>query len=255
MSLGKLRAALAALLVGGLAAGVLWVYAAEPPRELSAAPRAEAAPFPSESEPAAVPASTTPAPVSATPTPTPAPTEPPPTLEDLRASDAYIEFAETRRARSAPGVDRAYNGFGWDGGDGNYYEFANASTLWNEVVQPIRDDLLTAGYEHRGPILDDVGDEASDAASYVGIQRRAHGGLQVVVFIAPMNLMEGSELALRVHAVAINVTTEGAERGIGRIDSRLPPFTAIAEEYSSWSDIARTGIDSRIEQWKAGLSN
>ena len=243
MSLGKLRAALAALLVGGLAAGVIWVYAAEPPRELSAAPRAEAAPFPSESEPAAVPASTTPAPVSATPTPTPAPTEPPPTLEDLRASDAYIEFAETRRARSAPGVDRAYNGFGWDGGDGNYYEFVNASTLWNEVVQPVRDDLLRSGHEFKGAILDQTVQHA-----YVGIKPRRPSDPQVIAFYAFSSSADG-ETRVRIHAARIAVETKGSARGKGTLKERMPPFEVSPSGYSAWESMAAASIRPRLESW------
>src|SRR5680860_454429 len=195
MSLGKLRAALAALLVGGLAAGVIWVYAAEPPRELSAAPRAEAAPFPSESEPAAVTASTTPAPLTATPTPMSAPTEPPPTLEELRASDAYIEFAETRRARSAPGVDLAYRAFGWDGANGRKYEFLDPSNLWNSVTGPIRDDLLRHGKELREPLFPSSQRQSSP---FVALYPRLSGHPQLLAFITPLT-RPGGQVVVRVH--------------------------------------------------------
>jgi|GEM_PF-5036065 len=244
MSLGKLRAALAALLVGGLAAGVLWVYAAEPPRELSAAPRAEAAPFPSESEPAAVPASTTPAPVSATPTPTPAPTEPPPTLEDLRASDAYIEFAETRRARSAPGVDRAYNGFGWDGGDGNYYEFVNASTLWNEISGPVRDQLLDLGIEYKGELLDGE----IPAPYVVSFRRHADEDTQTIALIGASETNHG----IRVHiaAVSIALNTVKGQLGYGVLIDRMQPFTLNPQRYKTWSELSGEGIEPPITSWR-----
>jgi hypothetical protein len=95
----------------------------------------------------------TPAPTP-TPTPSPSPDPPPPEvddpasarLEELRASDAFLELAEHDRARTGQ-----WSRFTWDeftlstNADGVREEWTNKAELWDELMPAFRDECLLAG--------------------------------------------------------------------------------------------------------------
>ena len=251
MAIGRVRAALAALLVGGLAAGVVWVYAglgggpgvagAQSRIVSSEPPSAMPSPRATGPEPrAAAPPSTAPV-ASASPALTPTPGR----LDALRASDAYLEFAEASRARTAPGAGLAYDSFGWHGTDGHEYWFRHRSALWNTVVSPIRDDLLLQGTEFREPLFDVRG---KPSHPFVAFYPREPGELQLVAFVCPF-IDKGSDVAVRVHAVLLDVVEEGSYRGQASLRARMTPFTVSASDYENWTALATEGIKPELLAW------
>jgi hypothetical protein len=97
---------------------------------------------------------------TATPTPTPTPTPLPvdeeeARLEELRASDAFLEFAEHDRAQTAQWARFAYDEFTLSSDDaGVRAEWTNKDELWDELMPPFRDECLLAGPVATRPIWD-----------------------------------------------------------------------------------------------------
>lgn len=244
-----MRAALAALLVGGLAAAVMAVYAgggasADAPAEELAIATVAPLPQPSASASASDQTSEPPPPAGVTSSPSAGPS---PSLEELRASDAFVEFAEARRARSAPGADLAYQSFGWDGGDGNVYRFLESSTLWNVATAPVRDDLLRYGQEWRQPLFS----SEKPSSPYIARYARSGADSQLLAFITPVLAADGRPV-LRIHAVLLDVEVEPPTKGTASILGSMPPFSIQADGYESWSDAAANGFRPKIMQWAAG---
>ena len=246
MAISRVRAVLAALLVGGLGMGVVWVYgglgtgAEVPGRPLRMVSSQRSFPTPGSVAP---PATATDGEQPTTEVPSPSATKP--SLEALRASDAFIEFAEARRAQAAPGAGLAYHSFGWRGADGEGYRFREPAALWNTVVAPIRDDLLRQGTEFREPLFDPDG---KPSHPFVAFYPREPGAPQLVAFASPF-IDEGGDVAIRVHAVLLDVVEEGPSRGEAGLRARMNPRTISPSQYDDWAALASKGIEPDLLAW------
>jgi hypothetical protein len=111
----------------------------------------------------AAPAPTPTPTITAAPTPTTTP-QPTPTaavneddahLEQLRASDAFVEYAPHDRARTGQWARFAYDEFTLSTDDtGVRTEWVNKDQLWDELMPAFRDECLLAGPVATRPIWD-----------------------------------------------------------------------------------------------------
>ncbi len=167
-------------------------------------------------------------------------------LARLRKTDAFVEFANWDRARTAPNYERALGAFSWyDAQRNSHVGFINAKRLWNKTVAPIRDDLLLTGPDYRGRILDDRVDGGITAA-----YERQGEQPQLVAFLAPYEAPDGSPMG-RINAVLIEVSDLRGERAYarGRLLARMDPFTVAPNDYSTNAELAERGVSPRLRAW------
>jgi hypothetical protein len=166
-------------------------------------------------------------------------------LARLRKTDAFVEFANWDRARTAPNYERALGDFAWyDPYRDGYVRFINAKQLWNRVVAPVRDDLLLQGNEYRGRLLD-----GRVSGPITGPYPRRADDAQLIGFLA---LYRGRSTPLdRVHAVLIDVNSDQASGGYarGRVIALMKPFTVDPGKFESLSSLAEDGISPRLRAW------
>jgi hypothetical protein len=108
-------------------------------------------------EPTPTPAVTVTPTATLTPTPTPTPEvdEEQARLEELRASDAFVEYAEHDRAQTGQWARFAYDEFTLSTDDaGVRAEWTNKAELWDELMPAFRDECLLAGPVATRPIWD-----------------------------------------------------------------------------------------------------
>ncbi|CAN5877746.1 hypothetical protein BH20ACT7_BH20ACT7_03080 [soil metagenome] len=166
-------------------------------------------------------------------------------LARLRKTDAFVEFANWDRARTAPNYERALGDFAWyDPYRDGYVRFINAKQLWNRVVGPIRDDLIAAGNDYRGRFLD-----GRVRGGIVSVIARSIGAYQEVDFIAAFS--KSGDRHVRVHAVLIHVRDNQGKAGYGRgrLVSHMPPFTIDPSSYETTAELASRGIAPRVDRW------
>lgn len=175
-------------------------------------------------------------------------------LEELRASDAYLEFAEADRARHAPGADRAIDGFGTirlsdDGSEQIPGEpFSNLDDAWNATAPQVRDDLLLAGEQYVGPVPEI--EEFRPAVYRIWPTASVEGRGEVSAFLAAYQGPEGP--TLRVHPVLVPLLGgAGAEAVVAEITVG-EPIDLMLDEFEELSDILRTVAD-RTFQWTVNL--
>ena len=172
-------------------------------------------------------------------------------LARLRKTDAFVEFANWDRARTAPNYEHALGDFGWyDPERDGYVRFINAKQLWNKVVAPVRDDLLLAGPDYRGPILDGRVD-----GGIAGVYERQGQERQLIAFVAPFEAPDGTPMG-RVNAVLVDVS---GEQGLssyaqGRLLARMKPFTVAPADYATNAELARRGIRPHLEAWAGRMA-
>ncbi len=167
-------------------------------------------------------------------------------LARLRKTDAFVEFANWDRARTAPNYERALGAFSWyDPGRDSHVGFINAKRLWNDIAPPVRDDLLLQGDAYRGQLL---GERVSGPV--VTVLPRRPSDHQVIGFVALYADSSGAPLD-RVHAVMAQVSPSRAsdEYAYGRIIARMRPFTIDPAEFESLEDLATEGIGPRVKAW------
>lgn len=136
-----------------LAAGCTGGEVTEPP---TATPAITSSPTPTSAPPPV--ATPTPSPTTeptTTPTPTaaPTPTEDP-RLEELRATDAFVELAEHDRAQTGQWSQFAYDEFRIVGDGKLVGEWSNKSELWDSFIPSFRDECLLLGPVAHEPIWD-----------------------------------------------------------------------------------------------------
>ena len=167
-------------------------------------------------------------------------------LARLRKTDAFVEFANWDRARTAPNYERAVGDFAWyDPNRDGYVRFINAKQLWNKVVAPIRDDLLLQGDEYRGRLL---GGRVSGPIT--GPYVRRAGDAQLIGFLALYRGRSTNPLD-RVHAVLVDVDSDQASGRYarGRVVAFMKPFSVDPGKFDSLSSLAADGISPRIRAW------
>jgi hypothetical protein len=167
-------------------------------------------------------------------------------LARLRKTDAFVEFANWDRARTAPNYERAWGDFGWyDHHRDGYVRFIDAQQLWNQAVAPVRDDLLLQGEEYRGPLLD-----GRVSGPVVSVLPRRPGDHQVVGFVA-LHVGGSGETLDRVHAVMVEVSSDrtSGQYARGDIVARMRPFTIDPAAFESLDDLASEGIGPRVKAW------
>jgi hypothetical protein len=167
-------------------------------------------------------------------------------LARLRKTDAFVEFANFDRARTAPNYERALGAFSWyDARRDSYVGFINAKQLWNQIAPPVRDDLLLQGDEYRGPILDD-----RVKGGITGSYERRGERSQLIAFLAPFKDADGAPMG-RVNAVMIAVSDQREDDAYarGRLLTRMKPFTVAPEDYTTNADLAERGISPRLRTW------
>jgi hypothetical protein len=92
---------------------------------------------------------------TATPTPAPTVDAEAARLEELRASDAFVELAEHDRAATAPNARFAWDEFTLSTNDaGVREEWRNKAELWDQLMPAFRDECLLAGEPATRPIWD-----------------------------------------------------------------------------------------------------
>lgn len=169
-------------------------------------------------------------------------------LARLRKTDAFVEFAQWDRARTAPNYKRALGDFAWYDPDRNgRVGYINTKMLWNQIVGPIRDDLIVAGSDYRGAFLDT--DVRGGVVSVIDRSRSRH---QEVDFISAFSSRNG-KLQVRVNAVLIDVAADQADENYarGRLVARMEPFTIDPARYHTTAELASEGIGPRVNQWAA----
>jgi hypothetical protein len=167
-------------------------------------------------------------------------------LARLRKTDAFVEFANWDRARTAPNYERAVGAFSWyDERRDSHVGFTNAKRLWNQIAPPVRDDLLLTGPEYRGPILDD-----RVRGGITGSYERRGEESQLIAFLAPFKDVNGVPMG-RVNAVLIDVSDQQGDEAYarGRLLARMKPFTVAPEDYTTNADLAERGISPRLRSW------
>ncbi|CAN5695553.1 hypothetical protein BH24ACT14_BH24ACT14_09080 [soil metagenome] len=169
-------------------------------------------------------------------------------LARLRKTDAFVEFANWDRARIAPNYERALGDFAWyDPNRNGRVGFVNSKVLWNQIVGPIRDDLIAAGTDYRGRFLD--GDVRGGVVSVIERSRSPH---QELDFISAFSSRQG-KLRVRVNAVLITVpaSQENPNYGRGRLVARMEPFTIDPSRYQTTAELGSEGIGPRVDRWAA----
>jgi len=167
-------------------------------------------------------------------------------LARLRKTDAFVEFANWDRARTAPNYEHALGEFGWyDARREGYVRFINAKQLWNRIVRPVRDDLLLVGPGYRGQILND-----RVSGGITGVYRRRGQDPQLIAFVAPYESPDGMPLG-RVNAVLVEVSDQRGASAYarGRLMARMEPFTVVPDDYATNAALANRGISPRLQTW------
>lgn len=133
-------------------------------------------------------------------------------LAELRATDRYLAIAEHDRAAGLewpPGFAGAWETFAERG-------YANEEALWDEAVQPIRDDALRAGE----PFMEPIWDEEYPTPAYIPVgwtDETTQGRGDAISFA--VRFTAGGPVE-RWHAVLIR---PGAD-GDGELVARMEPF-------------------------------
>jgi hypothetical protein len=177
-----------------------------------------------------------PSPPTATPTPSVDPE-----LEALRAGNAFLEFAEADRARTATWARLGYDSFAPHRGDDVLFEWTNKEALWNSIAPGFRDECLLAGPQAVRPMW--------DAAALIpaGIEPRwtdeSTGGRgQFVEFVCAYVDEAAGEPTERWRAVLI-ATDEGL---VGEVVATMPAFTLPESDFETYRDALDGG---RREAW------
>lgn len=215
--------------------------------------------------------SPTPSAVEARPSPTPTPTGPDDEgwaehlglteeeLEQRRASDDFLEFAEPRRAREHPRFDETHGDLGLEPapGDGLEYEEGewvrpvNPRSLASEFLLPFRDTLLAEGLEpatgvtftgdHMGPKVD---------GGYVNRIGRVEANQRQILIAVAFYKGNNGEHRGRVAMAAANVDVIDAGRH--QIELTLVDFNdhvADAAVGNDWSETWSDKIADKARAW------
>jgi hypothetical protein len=180
----------------------------------------------------------TPAPTP-TPTPSPSPDPPPPEvddpasarLEELRASDAFLELAEHDRARTGQWSRFTWNEFTLStNADGVREEWTNKAELWDELMPAFRDECLLAGEVADRPIWGgQVGIEVGVTPRWDDATTEGRG--QFIQVFCRYEVTEGT-LAERWFAALI----VRGESGEGAITALMPPFDVHESDVASFDE-------------------
>lgn len=168
-------------------------------------------------------------------------------MQRLRDSGQYDEFTEAETAATADGADTAYRNFVAVIGEGEEGEpvaeapFGNKTALWNQIASAVRDDLLLAGKEHTGPLLD--ADSLTPAVGTSATQQATGGRGQVVFFLAAHKSDDGP--VIRVHTYLIRV--DGPQQ-TGTVTATMPAYSLPAAGFETVSQL-RSEVDNRGVGW------
>lgn len=160
-------------------------------------------------------------------------------LAELRASDRYLAIAPHDRAAGLewpPGMDGAWESFQW------FRTYSNQEVLWDEVVEPIRDDALLAGEPYTEPIWD----EQHPVPAYVpnGWTNDTTEGRGDAYTFAVRFLRADGEPVERWHAVLIGTDAEGA----GEVVARMQPFDLRREDAPDFPSAVEMAFE-RVWEW------
>lgn len=212
---------------------------------------------------------------SPSPTPTPTPTETPTgpddegwaehlglteeELEERRASDDFLEFAEARRAREHPRFDETHGGIGLEPTSGDGLEFEEGE--WVEPVSPqavarqfllpFRDTLLAEGVEPASEVAftgDHMGPRVS--GGYVNrIHRAEPDQRQILIAVAFYEGIDGEDRG-RVAMAAADVDIIDPKKY--QVDLTIVEFeshVADAAVAPDWSDTWSEEIADKVRAW------
>ena len=158
-------------------------------------------------------------------------------LAELRATDAFDEFAEHQRAAKADGARLAWENFA-PIVDGRRVEWTNKAELWDSIAPEIRDEALLLGPEYREPLWDNSTAVPNSAA--VPWINADTGKGDYIELLATYSAQAGP-----VEQVwGFLVSTDAA--GNGRVVAAMPPLNF---EANAFSDLAARAAELRERSW------
>jgi hypothetical protein len=248
--MGWARATLVGLVFAAMVAGIVWFGVVVPQQRatmLAAEVAAIRAAASQVAEPATEPSprSVPPAPVTVepSPSPSPSPTSDEARLVELRKTGAFLEFAEYPRALEATWLKHGYASFAPHVNHEIAFEWVNKPELWNDIVPPLRDEVLLAGPEASRPMWN--ADVLIPAGLEMSWPDEVTGGRgQFVYFSAVYRDVGAGEPVERFWPFLI-AADEARE---GRVVARMPAFE-LREADSSDYRASRKLVRDRMWQW------
>ena len=155
-----------------------------------------------------------------------------PALAELRATDHYVALAEHDRAAAA--VAAGIEDFGWNNfaivHDGQVtHEWTNKAELWDEVVPPIRDELLLLGVPFTEPMWDET--NPSPASIGAGWPNDVTGGRGQYIQVTGRYHDEGRATPVEVKWAVLIVTHDD---GSGEVVAHMPPVELVPSQATSF---------------------
>lgn len=208
----------------------------------------EAVPSPTTPLPT-TPSPTTPLPASPSPTATPTPiTTPSETedareaeLEELRATNRFLELAEADRAKTATWARFGYHQFAPHADGEVLFEWANKDELWNSIAPRIRDECLLAGPPATRPMWDTK--VVIPAAIDPAWNDQTTGGRGQVMELS-CNYMDEGQPVESIWGVLI--ATDDQKRGSVALIS--DPFVILERHHDDF-DSSRQAVDGYLWDW------
>ncbi|HVL98618.1 MAG TPA: hypothetical protein VM324_04930 [Egibacteraceae bacterium] len=169
-------------------------------------------------------------PVDSEPGPEPEPERDPvdPVLAELRATDRFVAFAEHDRAEAAWADGEV--AFGWN----NFavvhdkqvtHEWTNKTELWDEVIPPIRDQLLMLGEPYTEPMWDE--ERPSPASIGASWPDEVTGGRGQYVEITGRYFDEERGTPVERNWAVLIAT---GDDGSGELVGRMPPIELVPSQ-------------------------
>lgn len=176
-------------------------------------------------------------------------------LAELRASDAFVEFAEAERAKTAPHADGAYGNLHYflvdlSQPEGTFVaapRYANREALWPELITPVRDEMLLARLpEYRGVVWDI--EEVFPLIQAAWASERTNGRGEVGYLNVPY-IDAANRPVFRVWGYAITVDKQ---TGIGQLIDVSDPFDVNPYDYTTFEEF-NLEVANRVLDWALTL--